>query len=81
MKLNTKQDYSRSSLSGHSRKRTGLLTAVLIKPRLTLAHTNSVFTDSRKRSAPVADTFLPPEGVRFREHLLYFCKELAKVIV
>ena len=48
--------YSRSSLNGHSRKRTALFTA-LTKPRLNsiLAHTNSVFTHSRKRSAPVAD--------------------------
>ena len=55
----------------HSRKRTALLyycynTAAFTNPCLnSSAHTNSVFTLSLKRSAPVADTFLLPEGVRF----------------
>ena len=46
-----------SSLSGHSRKQIALLTAALTKPRLNSSYPNSVFTHSRKRSAPVADTF------------------------
>ena len=50
--------YSRRSLSGHSRKRTaGYLRPPWQNPVWTLTHTNSVCTHSRKRPAPVADSF------------------------
>ncbi len=35
--------YSRSSLNGHSRKRTALLTAALFETPFYASHTNSVF--------------------------------------
>ena len=52
--------YNRSSLSGHSRKRTALLTTAY--PIWTQAHTNSVSTHSRKRPVPVVDSFSASRG-------------------
>ena len=45
-----KQDYSESSRSGHSSKRTGLLTAAFTTPFFSTPIQN-------KRAAPVTDTF------------------------
>ena len=68
--------YSRSSLSGRSRKRTALLMAALTKSRLNSSpYKLCIYTFRRKWPAPVADTqFLLPEGVRLRELRRYFIK-------
>ena len=60
--------YNQSSLSSNSHKWIALPTAALTKP---LAHTNSVFTHSRKQPAPVATLFLLPEGVHLQDLQLY----------
>ena len=54
--------YSGSSLNGHSRKRKALLTAAVTKTRLFQLSHNSVFLHSRKRPAPVTDTFFASGG-------------------
>ena len=54
--------YSGSSLNGHSRKQKALLTAAVTKTRLFQLSHNSVFLHSRKRPAPVTDTFFASGG-------------------
>ena len=54
--------YTVKALWADTHKRTALLTAALAKLHFTLAHTNSAFTHSRKRPAPVADTFSASRG-------------------
>ena len=50
--------YTGSSPKGHSRTRTVLLRPPSQNPVFLNPHTNSVFLDSRKRTAPVTDTSL-----------------------
>ena len=54
--------YSRSSLNGHSLKRTALLTAALTNPFLLGSQTNFVFTHSGKRPNPATDTIPASRG-------------------
>ena len=54
--------YSRKSLSGHSRKRTVLLTVTLTKPHLNSSSYKLCFSFSYKRPDLVADTFFASRG-------------------
>ena len=54
--------YRGSSRNGRSGKRTALLTAIFTKPPSYSTPMNSVFLHSRKRPAPVTNTFLAARG-------------------
>ena len=63
-----------SSPNGHSRKRTALLTAAFTKPCLSQLPCKLFIFHSRKRPAPITNTFFAPEGVCLRELPLYLTK-------